>query len=442
MVSDYRIRLALRVAVLAGSLAGTVWVGMRTDLMATTLLLGAVSVLAAWDLFRVVDRTNRDLARFLTSVRYEDFTQTFPAAGTDSFATLNQAFTEVIRHFKDTRAEKEEHYHYLQTVVQHVGVGLMSYKTNGDIDLYNPAAKRLFRHPNPRNIRAFEYLSAELVDVLATIRAGERRLVNITAQDDILHVSVHATELKLRDQHYMLVSLQNIQSELEEKELEAWHSLIRVLTHEMMNSVTPISSLASTAHGLLGDGRRFSEEDAADVRNALDTIRRRSDGLLRFVETYRQLTRIPKPDYKILAVTSLFEDVVRLMGPDLDARGISMIIQTEPESLEVTADPDLVEQVLLNLVGNARDALEGQKDGVIVLNGLMDDRGRVVLTVSDNGPGIEASVLGSVFIPFFTTKPAGSGIGLSLSRQIMRMHHGTLTVRSDPGAMTVFSLRF
>ncbi len=438
----FRFQMIIRLGLLTGTIVLALSLGMASNLFATTILLAIGVLVQIWLLFRFVDRTNHDLSRFLRAIRYEDFTQTFPTKSGDSFAELNQAFTEVITHFKKTRTEKEEHYHYLQTVVQHVGIGLLSYDQNGEIDLYNGAAKRMLRYPNPRSIRAFEYFSPEFVSVLSSIKTGERRLVKTTHQDDILHISIHATEMKLRDRHVMLVSLQNIQSELEEKEMEAWHSLIRVLTHEMMNSVTPISSLAATSKTLISDTESIAKEDLGDIRNALETIQRRSEGLLHFVETYRQLTRIPKPDYQIVGIESLFDNVCRLMETELEGRSIQLLRSVEPESLEVTADGDLIEQVLINLILNARDALSDSAEGVIVLQAQLDERGRVLMRVSDNGPGIEPGVIANIFIPFFTTKKTGSGIGLSLSKQIMRLHHGSLSVQSEPGSMTSFTLRF
>jgi signal transduction histidine kinase len=237
--------------------------------------------------------------------------------------------------------------------------------------------------------------------------------------------------------------VQNIQSELEEQEMEAWQKLIRVLTHEIMNSITPISSLASTVRGMIPEqGGEEDSETLSDVHMALETIESRSQGLLHFVETYRELTRIPKPDFKIFAVSELFSHIVQLMNTDLEEKNIVLQVAIAPETLELTADPDLVEQVLINLLRNASQALTGRENARIDLTAQLDRRGRVVIRVRDNGPGILAEVQERIFIPFFTTKREGSGIGLSLSRQIMRVHRGTISVQSELNKKTVFTLRF
>jgi signal transduction histidine kinase len=344
--------------------------------------------------------------------------------------------------FRATRSEKEENFRYLQTVVEHVGVGLIAYQANGDVELINNAAKRLLDVPHLRTIGALGEKSRPLVEVLRTLKAGERALVKFDAGHEPLQLVLHATEFRARGESITLVSVQNIQGELEEKELEAWQNLIRVLTHEIMNSITPISSLASTAHELIGGSGTPDRETAGDIRGALETIHKRSQGLLHFVETYRTLTRIPKPRFQIVRVSDLFERLRNLMTPRASSAGVTLSTGIEPGDLEVNADPALLEEVLINLVTNAIQALTGAAGGRITVRALLDGRGRVVVEVKDNGPGITAEQLDKVFVPFYTTKPEGSGIGLSLCRGIMRMHRGTVLARSEPGVETVFTLKF
>ena len=256
-----------------------------------------------------------------------------------------------------------------------------------------------------------------------------------------MQLAVSATVFRLHEQEYTLVSLQNIHSELEEQELEAWQRLIRLLTHEIMNSITPITSLAATADGLLRQVP-LSSDGLADAQEAVETIHRRSAGLLHFVEDYRQPTRLPTPHFQILSVREVGGRIEQLMRPQLAQAGIAFHLEIVPESLELTADPEQLEQVLINLLTNALQALQGQQEGRIALRARMDGRGRVVVEVADNGPGIVPEALEKIFIPFFTTKPTGSGIGLSLCQQIMRLHRGTISACSRPGEETVFVLRF
>src|SRR5690606_32658637 len=281
----------------------------------------------------------------------------------------------------------------------------------------------------------------------ARLQAGDRTLVQVVDGDDLLQLIVYATEFKLRGELYRLVSIQNIQSELENKEIEAWQKLTRVLTHEIMNSITPIASLASTANELLqemdstGEGTEAGEA-LRDVRGAVHTIERRSRSLLTFVTAYRSLTRIPMPNFSIFPIDDLFETVILLLRANMTDGSVKLSYDVDPPGLDLTADRQLVEQVVINLGKNALEAVAGREGAEVRLSARIDERGRTIIQVTDNGPGIVEEALGKIFIPFYTTKKEGSGIGLSLSRQIMRQHGGTLTVHSVPEKETVFTLRF
>ncbi|MCK4746220.1 MAG: sensor histidine kinase, partial [Bacteroidales bacterium] len=225
--------------------------------------------------------------------------------------------------------------------------------------------------------------------------------------------------------------------------------LIRVLTHEIMNSITPIASLSSTLEIMLKgitDGGNVKEDLDLDtileILKALQTINKRSTGLLHFVNTYRNLTRIPKPNFKIFPVKDLFKNIYLLMKDEISSHKIKFVNQIEPEDIEVSADEQLIEQVIINLIRNSIHALENHKNPVIELKAFFNKRGRVTMQVADNGTGILPGVLDKIFIPFFTTKQSGSGIGLSLSRQILRLHNGTITANSRPEEETVFTLTF
>jgi nitrogen fixation/metabolism regulation signal transduction histidine kinase len=441
----FRLQCALRVALLALSLALFVYLALRTTLYATLLLAGALIVYQVVALIRYVEQTNRQLTRFLQSIAYADLSQTFTGRGLGaSFQDLYAAFSEVASAFRKIRAEREEQYRYLQTVVQHVGVGVMVFQPDGTVELMNNAARRLLRVSGAGKIPHLSVLEAsekQAVETLRGMRAGDRALVRVGE----LQLALHAAEFRMQERRLMLVSIQNIQSELEEKELEAWHTLIRVLTHEIMNSVTPIASLASTANDLIRTetGPDAGHDEAReDIRTALQAIQTRCEGLLHFIDAYRTLTRIPPPEFQIVPVQTLFGRVERLMHPQMAAQRITLSVSVAPAQLDVTADPELIEQVLINLVTNAMQALADRPQAAIRLHGGMNGQGRVVIQVTDNGPGILSDVQEKIFIPFFTTKQDGSGIGLSLSRQIMRLHRGTITVRSIPDVETTFTLRF
>ena len=454
---NFRIVCAIRVVLLGATVALFFYLLRQTTLYATLVIVGALIIYEIYALIHYVEKTNRDLTRFLEAVKHTDFSQTFSGSGLGtSFDDLKAAFNQVISDFQRTRTEKEEHYRYLQTLMQHVGIGLISYEQNGDVELVNTAAKRLLKvgidgHDSAlRNIQSLEAFSKPLVEALRRLRSGEKALVKIEDKDELLNLAIFATEFRMRDKKFTLVSIQNIQPELEEKEMEAWQNLIRVLTHEIMNSVTPIVSLTSTINDLLESGEgeavparaaRPGSESMRDIRGAVQTIQKRSKGLLHFVDAYRNLTRIPKPSFQIFPVAELFNRVQQLMQARLTEKGIALDISVDPPRLEVTADPELVEQVMINLVVNAIQAMQSQAGATLRMRAQLE-RGRVAIHVTDNGPGIIPEALGKIFIPFFTTKPEGSGIGLSLSRQIMRLHRGTISARSTPHVETTFTLKF
>ena len=410
------------------------------------LVLGLLAAYQVYALIRYVETTNRDLSRFFETIKYSDFSQTFAGAGAgSSFDELRHTFNEVLDAFRRTRAEKEEHFRYLQTVVQHVGVGLIAFRPDGAVDLINTAAQRLMGVGQVKNMHALKRLSADQVRTLLQLKPQEKTLLKIEDRDEFLQLAVSATAFRLHGQQYTLVSLQNIQSELEEKEVEAWQNLIRVLTHEIMNSITPIASLATTANDLLtseAENGGFDDETVGDVRDAVHTIQRRSEGLLHFVQDYRKLTRLPAPDFRTFPLTELFDRVERLMRPSLRQAHIDFHSKVEPESLELSADPEQIDQVLINLLQNAIQAVEGRDRARIALKGRMDAGGRIAIEVSDSGAGITEEAMEKIFIPFFTTKREGSGIGLSLCRQIMRLHRGTISASSKADEETVFTLRF
>lgn len=441
----FRFQVAWRLLLIAAA-AGFFFYWLRAfGPGAPALLAAAVFAGMTWSLFRFVDRSNRGLVRFLQAVRYHDFSLSPGIEGlSGSFAELNDAFRQISGQFQRAREEKEEQYRYLQTVVQHIGVGLLSLRADGNIDLFNHAAKRLLRVSHLRNIADLPPMFRQLREDIDRLRPGEKSLLKLDFPDEELQLSLSTTEFKQRGQLYKLISLQNIQVELEEKETEAWQSLTRVLTHEIMNSLTPIASLAATASSLLGEAESGAAASTRgqDVAEALLTINRRSQGLIRFVHAYRSVALIPKPQFAVFPVAEMFQRMEKLLQEKLTRQGIAFSAEVEPPSLEMTADPDLAEQVLINLLLNAMEALGGSPDPRIQLSSRMNERGRVVIQVSDNGPGIAAEAREKVFIPFFTTKKEGSGIGLSFSRQVMRLHHGSISVQSQPGTGTVFTLRF
>ncbi len=400
-----------------------------------------------------MNKTNRDLASFLESIRFSEFSRSFQIEGMgSSFDELNKAFNDVIRDFQQVRSEKEEHFHYLQSIVQNIDVSIIAYQKDGEVEMVNKAAKKLFQVNSLKNIHALNLLSPELVVTLLNIKAGQNALVKVQDEDDILQLAIFATELKIRSKNITLATIKNIQSVLEEQETEAWQKLIRVLTHEIMNSITPIASLSSTIELMLkaqsdldqsgGVCLQIERESLDEIQQAIQTINRRSTGLLHFVNTYRNLTKIPKPNFKISSINNLFKNIEMFLEEEMKRNNILFATSILPEDIELSIDEQLIEQVLINLIKNSIHALEGRSESHIEMKAFYNKRGHATIQVVDNGMGILQEVLDKIFIPFFTTKPSGSGIGLSLSKQIIRLHNGSITASSVPEKETIFTITF
>jgi two-component system nitrogen regulation sensor histidine kinase NtrY len=445
LFKNFRFKITVRVVFLFLTSYGVVFFFYTTDYYVTAAVLLLAGILQVIGLARLMDKSNEQMSQFLQAVRYADFSQSFKRTGSGkSFDVLQNAFSEVMQDFQRIRSEKEEHYRYLQTVVHHIGVGLIAFDKHGEVELYNNAAKKLLGIPALRNINGLEKLSKELLEKIIGLKSGHRELIKIHSEDDLLQLAAFATEFQLRGRALKLISLQNIQSELEEQEMEAWQKLIRVLTHEIMNSITPISSLAKTVDQTLAEinGQDQERPDLKDIHDAVSTIHKRSEGLLHFVDAYRKLTRIPRPDFQIILVEEVFKRVCQLVEHESKAKKIMISSTVLPANLKVMADQELIEQVLLNLIRNAFDALGAEQAPLITLSAEMDPKSRVLIKVTDNGSGIVPEAQEKIFIPFFTTKKSGSGIGLSLSRQIMRQHGGSISVISIPHVKTTFKLNF
>jgi len=448
--SNYRISVIIRVLFLFVSTYLFIYLLGFENKYVSPIIIGIIIIIQLIDLFRYVETTNRKLTRFLESVKYSDFSSGFTYDNKlgRTFRELNKAFNEVLEAFRMARAEKEEHLNYLHTVVQHVSTGLLSFDQEGQIGIINTTAKRFLQTPQIRNVIELKPRNPELYKKIMNMKPGDKALIRNT--NDV-SLAVHTTELRLRGKTYKLVALQNIQTELQQKEIEAWQNLTKVLRHEIMNSITPIASLTETLNQILKEDIKqqegmddycIDEESVDDLKDGLNTIENRSKGLVRFVDAYRDYTTIPKPKFTNISVRKMFEHINHLLGAEMDSLGIDFVISLSPENLEITADKELIEMVLINLIKNAREAFDEKEEAKIELRARIDSDRRAIIEVKDNGPGIIREALDRIFIPFYSTKKEGSGIGLALSRQIMHLHHGTLTVKSEPDIYTIFTLLF
>ncbi|MBX2967608.1 MAG: HAMP domain-containing histidine kinase [Cyclobacteriaceae bacterium] len=438
-----------RILFLAISILAMCFFLFKNNNVLALVFLG-VAAFQVKQLVDLVDQSNKDIASFLDSVSFDDFSASFKTDSRDPYVQrFHRKLNEALTKLRNSRQEKDSEYLFYKNIVMHVGIGLVIFNDNtGKIEIFNSAARKLLKVNKADTVSDLKEVDENLVQVFLRLKTGGRELMRLKAGEDIIQLSIYAIELTLRGENMKLISLQNIQRELEEKEMEAWQNLVRVLTHEIMNSVTPISSLAGTMEVEISDHIKDSEEkplekdQLSDIHLSLQTISKRSENLIRFVREFRSLTHIPKPRLQTFIVCTLLDEICMLHKNELAEKQIKLVVDIDPPDLTLQADRGLTEQVLINLVKNAIQAFEDQEEKVITVKAWVSDKNRPVISVRDNGSGIDPEALEKIFIPFFTTKKSGSGIGLSLSRQVMRQHQGTLTAKSSVGEGTEFLMRF
>jgi two-component system, NtrC family, nitrogen regulation sensor histidine kinase NtrY len=449
MEFNWRSPLVTRVAILVFTIFAFAFVLTSKD---TSILL-SVGLLVAigfqvQQLMKTIETPAPDSSALFDAIRFDDVSASFKTDSKElSVLKLQSQMNEALGKLRQSRKEKDSEYQFFKNIVQHVGIGILTFKKDENIQIINNAAKRLLRIDKADRLKDIRYVSDELVEAFLKLKTGGRELVRVKSGDETVQLSIYAIELTLRGEEVKLISMSNIQSELEEKEMEAWQNLVRVLTHEIMNSVTPISSLASLVEEelqrkIINDELILQKEEAADMHLSIQTISKRSEGLIKFVREFRSLTHIPKPKLAEVCIKPLLEELAMLHKKELADNAISISVSVEPEKICVMADKTMIEQVLINLIKNAIQAFGEKTDKKISLTSYVNEKGGAVISVKDTGTGIEPEALEKIFIPFFSTKKTGSGIGLSLSKQIMRQHEGNITVKSVLGEGTEFVLRF
>ena len=424
------------------------WVIISTRNWYSIVTLGAILILQTGLLVRYLNRTNRIMADFIQRLREkESTTKSLLEIESGPFQQFTQVLHEINGLIQDARIEKENQFLYLQYIIEHVGVGLLAFDNTGKINLINKAALDLFQLEELKHIKNLNLVREGMDKFLKGFKPGQQQLMKINISGSIIQLSVKASEFKILDSWIKLVSFQDIKGELDQKELESWQKLIRVLAHEIMNSITPINTLSET---MLKQNRQHEElvrkwqggSDYFDnMMDGLQLIRERGSGLIDFVQKYRDLSKLPTPNLTEINVSILLGGLSRLFEKEIEENGINLTITVSPDNLTLNADRKLIEQVLINLVKNAIEALREKQDGQIKMIALKH-KDAVRISVVDNGPGIPDSIIDQVFIPFYTTKEEGSGIGLSLSRQIMRLHQGTIDIQSIPSKKTNIILNF
>jgi PAS domain S-box-containing protein len=418
---------------------------MKSASVKWSLLSGLLLIAATTNLISFQNKTNTNIRLFFDAVKNDDSSLSFPQeGGNTTINAINAGMNRINEQVKKLKIENKVREQYFGKILEHLATGIVTYDKNGFIHNVNSAARKLLGMEVLTHLKQLERVDQGLYKAVSGIREQERQLVSINRKDGETGLLLHSAQAG----ELMILTIQDIKRELDEKEVDAWIRLIRVLMHEIMNSIAPITSLSDTLSGIYRkEGSQISASEITDheisrTLQGLNVISEQSRGLLEFVESYRKLTRIPKPELKLITVSALFERVKLLTDSLEKGTGTSIIFSDKNTDAEILADENLVTQVLLNLVKNSIEALSGKSSGSIEVSAWVTGSKTVDLCVKDNGPGISPELIDEIFIPFFTTKENGSGIGLSISRQIMGAHGGSLKARSVPGTETIFCMSF
>jgi two-component system nitrogen regulation sensor histidine kinase NtrY len=445
----FSLQLGNRFLVAMLAMFGVVWFAIQPGYHGLTVI---ACLLFTWSLFviwRLVNKTNKELARFLQATRHADFSQRFNYDRLGSgFGELGKAFSDILAGQRSMLASRQQEVRYLKALIEHVPVPVMTLHGDATVTLQNNASRRLFGLSHVGRLDDFLQFGEGFYKAVSLAVPGNRELVTFSVEGVGYQLTMAVSEIIVDGDSQRLVSLQDIQSELDTSQAEAWQDLVLVLTHEIMNSITPVTSLAKTAQVVVEDivektdPAASTADDLVDLRDAVTTLARRSDSLMQFVKGYRQLTHLPPPVKKRIRIEDLFEAARRLVISEWPEDNLSFVTSVSPAGLDVYADRDLLEPVLLNLLHNARHATSGCDKAEITMTGRLNRRGNVVIEVNDNGPGVPEELARKIFVPFFTTRQGGSGVGLALARQVMSAHGGFIRVASNDAGGAKFSLTF
>ena len=445
----FTLLLIVRLALVGLLMAALVWLVLVPGYHGATAIVAVVLLLSTTELWRFVSRTNREVARFLDAARYADYSQRFNFKNEGAgFAALGDAFTDILSRMRERSSDHEEEIRHLHALIEHIPVPLMTLRDDGSITLQNNASRRLFGAEHVTQLRDLRRFGFGFAEAVETAVPGMRQLVRFEVDGIEYNLTLATTELIVAGRQERIISLQDIQSELDANQAEAWEDLVKVLTHEIMNSITPVTSLARTSVDLVKDvvskerAGEPVEEDLEDLRDAVNTVARRSDSLTQFVDSYRQITRLAPPEKKRTKLADLFDSVLRLAEAECTDGGVRFSSRIAPSELDVYLDRDLVEPVLINLLRNAWQACEDQPQPEVTISARLNRRNNVVVDVADNGTGVPENIAKKVFVPFFTTKTGGSGVGLALARQVMIAHGGFIRLRNNESGGATFSLTF
>ena len=446
MLKKIEWRILLRVLVLFITLCVAAFLVMRGQFVYLVIVVPVIIYELA-EFYKFHHKAHRELDQFVESVHYRDFSRYFDVKHASAdIQPLRKGFNEINTTFKVISKEKETQYQYLQKILELVDTGILSYEEqSGEVVWMNESLKKMLQLPYLKTIHSLGKRDEELCNAIIALKPGENKVSTAHPERSSFKILLSATAFQTDGKLYKLIAFQNVNEALDETESKAWQKLLSVLTHEIMNSVAPISSLAETLKSRLQQSVPLLNNDSGsvdDLEIGIETIKRRSEGLLKFAETYRNLNKITTLNLKKVYVRDVFENLLQLMQPTLEQKNIEVETILKDTDLVLEADTDLIEQVLINLVVNAIEAVKDKTEPRIILTAYVSNNRKTVIKVADNGHGMAEALLDKIFIPFFSTKKSGSGIGLSLCKQIMMLHKGNIQVHSVDGKGTSFQLQF
>ncbi|GAA3993845.1 sensor histidine kinase [Mucilaginibacter dorajii] len=442
----YEWRLLLRVFLMFLALCAAAFVTVKGQPLYLVIFIPLI-IYSVIEMIRFQKKAQDEVNQFVESIHYRDFSRHFDVRkAPNELKPLRKGFNDINTTFKLISRERETQYHYLQKILELVDTGILSYEEDtGNISWINEAFKKLLSIPYLKTIQSLEKREADLYQELIKLKPGESNIITITRNQQLVKILITASLMRSDEKLYKLIAFQNVSEALDETESKAWSKLLNVMTHEIMNSVAPISSLADTLKNRLQSPEIAEAMDGSDLEDlelGIDTIKRRSDGLLKFTESYRSLNKITKLDRDKVLVRNLFENLNSLMRPTLEKKHIELEIILRDPALAIEADINLIEQVMINLLVNAIEAVKDREEPRITLSAEAQSGSKTLVKITDNGMGMPHELLDKIFIPFFSTKKTGSGIGLSLCKQIMLLHKGNIQVQSTEGKGSSFILQF
>ena len=384
---------------------------------------------------------NRKLAYFFESMENDDYSVNFrEKKGTSAEMFLNYILNKMKHIIQKTRIEAQQKEKFYEVILSSIHSGIVILNPKGFVLQTNVAALKLLGLNVFTHTRQLDRVDPAMTSLFDSLKPGDNKTFSLTMERGTVQLSIKVTGITIDNEAQRLVVVHDINNEMDEKEIESWIKLIRVLSHEIMNSIAPITSLSDTLLNLYEDQSVDANAIRPTAMNGLHVISETSKGLVSFVESYRKFTRIPTPSRELFNVSEFVQRIVILCSAEDNFNSVKIDMSGVPEDLKLYADANLLGQVLINIVKNAIPALRGRKDAAIEVKVWKTEDNRTIFTIKDNGPGIPEELMKQIFVPFFTTKEQGSGIGLSIARQIMRAHGGSIRVHSVPDKETRFTI--